>query len=132
MSEYPMARWLPTDTSVGASLWTRELKEGEGGGYYLYDWKRGVSVITLRELVEGTTRAERQFPIGKRSGYVHLGDIPVPEPVRNAVARLQDIGVARIIVADMTERFGKVAEWITYDNAGKPVWFHDKIMEEGR
>lgn len=132
MTNYPLGRWSPTDTTVGASVWTRKLEEGKGGGYYLYEWKRAHAVIVLTELVEGTTREERQFPIGSRSVYAHLADIPVPGPVRKVNARLQDIGVARLIFADMRERFGGIAEWITYDNAGKRVWFHDKITTEGR
>ncbi|MER6605719.1 hypothetical protein ABT282_07335 [Streptomyces sp. NPDC000927] len=122
MNRYPMARWSLSDVSVGASVWTRKVPEGEGGGYYLYAWGRGSDLITLKELVQGTTKKERRWPEGKRSMYVTLDEIPVRESVQG-----EEIGVARIIYADMRNRFGGISEWVTYGNDGKPVWFHDEV-----
>ncbi len=129
MSKYPMARWSLSETRVGASVWTRKLGAGQGGGYYLYEWQRGASALVLRELVEGTTREERQFPVNKRSVYVDLAVIHVSEGIGNGGAESQESGVARLIHTDITERFGPIAEWITYDNSGRPVWFHGMATE---
>ena len=127
MSEYPKARWSPGDTSTGASVWTRAVPEGGGGGYYLYRWQRGSDVITLEELVTGTTQQERAR--GERSVYALLTSIPVPDAVREADARGQEVGTARLMYADMTERFGVPSSWIPYDGYGKPVWFHEEITQ---
>jgi hypothetical protein len=126
MSKYPKARWSAGCTSVGASVWTRQVPEGSGGGYYLYDWIQGADRITLEELAEGTTRTERRA--GKRSVYITLGEIPVPDSVRRQDRRGREIGVAWIMYADMRQRFGKIAEWIPYGNDGKPVWFHKDVV----
>lgn len=130
MTGYPKGRWWVGEKETGASVWTRKLNEGDGGGYYLYGWERGADVITLKELVEASSREERQWPIGKPSVYAHLADIPVPGPVRTANAHLQELEVARLIFKDMRERFGEFAEWITYDTFGQAVWFHDKVINE--
>ena len=129
MSNYPLGRWSPDDTSIGASVWKREIPEGEGGGYYLYKWQRGASVLTVEELVEGVTKRERHR--GERSRYVQVGSIPIPPEVAALDRAGQELGVARIMYADMRKRFGGIAEWITYDNAGRAVWFHDKVIAEG-
>lgn len=126
MSKYPLARWSPGTDTFGASVWTRKVPEGEGGGYFLYTWKQGADSIAIEELAKGTTQDERRR--GARSVYVHTGDLPVPEAVRLLDSRReQDREVARIIYADMQQRFGEVAEWITYDTSGNSVWFHEEV-----
>jgi hypothetical protein len=120
---YPLGRWSLSDTSVGASVWTKEVPEGEGGGYYLYTWKRGADAVTVEELVEGTTKQERGRD--KRSEYVHVGEIPVPP--MDSTRRDRDLAVARLIYKDMGDRFDSIAEWIPYGTDGRPVWFHDTV-----
>lgn len=124
--EYPLARWSLSENGIGASLWTREIPEGSGGGYYLYGWQRGSSVITLEELTEGATERERRN--GKRSVYVTLGTIPVPDSIRGQGRRDQEKEIARLILAD-AQQFGNIAEWIPYGSDGKAVWFHDEILQ---
>ena len=128
MTDYPLGRWFVNDTSVGASIHTRKIPEGEGGGYYLYGWKRGAPQITVDELVEGTTREERRD--GARSAYATLESIPVPEELHGQDARQQELSVARLIHAAMIKRFGAIAEWITYGSDGRPVWFHTEVVQE--
>lgn len=129
MSGYPKARWSVSGKSVGASVWTRRLKEGEGGGYYLYVWKRGAETVELTERVQGTTQDERQWPVNKRSVYVACGTLSVPPAARERDVRDQERAVATLIYADMRKRFGEIAEWIPYDNSGKAVWFHKEVTE---
>lgn len=128
MNKYPMARWSVSPGSVGASVWTRKLAEGEGGGYYLYRWGRNTNTIVVEELVQGTTKDERQWPVNKRSMYVQVGVISAPDGVHELDQRGQEIEVARIVFADMQDRFGEIAEWITYDTFGNPVWFHTEVV----
>lgn len=129
MNGYPKARWSPGEGSLMASVWTRNLAEGEGGGYYLYTWQRGTSQISLEELAEGTTRSERRA--GLRSRYVTLAVLEVPDSVSGLERADQEIAVARIIHADLRERFGEMAEWIDYGGDGKPVWFHESVTGQG-
>lgn len=125
-----MGRWSPSDIKVGAMVWTRRLSEGEGGGYYLYSWQRGARQATVEELVEGTTKLEREQQ-GKRSRYVTVGSVSISAEVAALDKRGQELGVARLLYADMRERFGGITEWITHDNFGRPVWFHHKVISEG-
>lgn len=128
MRNYPLGRWSVNLTSVGASVWIKKISEGKGGGYYLYEWVRGADRITVRELLEGTTQDERRD--GKRSVYVSLEPVPVPEELHGWDQHQQELGVARLIHTGMIERFGAIAEWIPYGSDGSPVWFHDEIMQE--
>ncbi|MCP9209552.1 hypothetical protein [Streptomyces cucumeris] len=130
MRKYPMGRWSPSDTSIGAMVWTRHVPEGEGGGYYLYSWQRGALQATVEELIEGTTKREREQQ-GKRSRYVQVDSVSIPAEVAALDKAGQELGVARMLYADMRERFGGIAEWVTYDTAGRPVWFHDRVINEG-
>ena len=127
MHEHPMARWSVRDKNVGASVWTREIpnEPGEGGGYYLYTWDRTSRVFAVEELTEMVSK--RDLARGERSKYVTLEEIPVPDAVREADARGQELGIGRLIHADMVKRFGEIKEWITYDSFGNPVWFHDEV-----
>ena len=128
MSKYPLARWSVSEEKLGASVWTRKISEGEGGGYYLYGWKRGTTQITVEELVEGVTKEERQWPVGKRSKYVTVDVIDIPESVRRPNdPHGQESEVAYLMFVDMKLRFGEIAEWILYGNDGKPVWFHHEV-----
>lgn len=125
--EYPLARWSVGEKTVGLGVWTRQVPEGSGGGYYMYRWDRSSDVITLKELAEGTTQAERQW--GKESVYVTLRTLPVPGSVLELDGRAQEAEVARILYADARERFDGIVEWITYDTFGNPVWFHDEVTK---
>lgn len=131
MGRYPKARWSVSEGSVGASVWTRQIPEGSGGGYYLYEWARGDLSITVQELVEGTTMLERQWPVSKRSSYAELRRIEVPAEVLDADARAQEEAVARLIFADMQKRFEEIQEWITYGSDGQPIWFHETVTGPG-
>jgi hypothetical protein len=123
---YPMARWELWETSMGAGVHTRRVPEGEGGGYYRYEWGYGDSHIVLVELVQGTTKAQREN--GVRARYAELDRIKVdPDAVRDKARGDTQEVVARMIFADMKERFARIAEWIPYDSFGKRVWFHDRV-----
>lgn len=125
MSSYPKARWSVGPTALGASVWTQQVPEGGGGGYYLYKWERGANSVTVEELAQGATKEERRQ--GGRSVYAGVGSIPVPASVNTLDKQRQEIEVARIIYADMRETFGEIADWITYDTFGNPVWFHKEV-----
>lgn len=125
MTAYPLGRWSLQNGRVAASIHTREIPEGEGGGYYLYEYSCGDPRVLIQELAEGTTQDQRRN--GKRSTYVVVGYITVPGAVREMANRKQELPVARLIYADMRERFGSVAVWIPYGNDGRPVWFHKEV-----
>lgn len=127
MPQYPLARWSVGPASMGASVHTQKVSGNGGGGYYLYEWKRGAESVTLRELVQSVSKEERQWPIGKQSVYADTASVPVPASVLTLDREDQEIAVARLIYADMQERFGEIAEWITYDIGGNPVWFHKEV-----
>lgn len=128
MSGYPMARWWVSPTSLGASVWTKKIERGGGGGYYLYGWECGSPLVTVEELLEAATTEELKRPVAKRSTYVQVGTVAVPRAVHELEWQGQEIEIARLIFADARERFGEIAEWITYDNLGKPVWFHSEVV----
>lgn len=128
-SWYPLGRWTLSETSMGASVHTRHVPEGEAGGYYLYDWGYGDGRIILTELVKGTTKYQRLH--GQRSFYAEIDSITVdPALVRGKSIPESQEAAARLIFADMQRRFGGIAEWITYDTFGKPVWFHGRVIGE--
>lgn len=131
MSRYPKARWSTGETSMGASVWTRQIPEASGGGYYLYEWARGAASIAVRELLQAATKEERQWPVGKRSTYAELDHIAVPAEVLRADVREQEETIARLIYADMQERFEEIQEWITYGSDGQPIWFHETVTGPG-
>lgn len=128
MSNYPKARWSPREGKVGASVWTQEVREEGGGGYYLYGWERGTPRVVLEELVQGVSREERQWPIGKRSTYAWVGEVSVPDSVHDLDWPDQEVAVAKLIYADMRERFGEIAEWNSYDTSGRPVRYHQDVV----
>lgn len=129
MSRYPKARWSVGAETLGVSVWTRKVPEGGGGGYYLYTWERTTDRITLEELVEGATRTERRA--GTRSAYVTLAVLPVPREALRLKGDEREVAVARLIHADLRERFGEIAEWIPYGGDGKPIWFHPAVTGRG-
>ncbi|MFE0472623.1 hypothetical protein ACFW2V_13510 [Streptomyces sp. NPDC058947] len=128
MSKYPKARWTPGKDKVGASVWTQKVPEEGGGGYYLYGWERGTGHVVLEELVQASSKEERQWPIGKSSTYAWVGEISVPHSVHDLDWPDQEIEVARLIYMDMRKRFPEIAEWITYDTFGDPVRFHEEVV----
>lgn len=132
MPKYPHGRWSVSEKKVGASVWTRKLEDraGEGGGYYLYRWERGSRLVTVEELVSAAGKEARQWPINERSTYALVGEISVPAEIRELDTAGQELSVARLMYADMRERFGEFAEWNPFDSGGRMVWFHHKVTGE--
>lgn len=92
------------------------IPESKGSEYYRYTWLRGTDPITIEGLVRGTART-----------FTRIGSIPVPESVRIRGREGQEVDAARIIYADMRERFGEIADWITCNAWGAPFWFHKEV-----
>jgi len=129
MHKYPLGRWSVGEKTVGASVWTRKLdnRAGEGGGYYLYTWERSSLVVTVEELTSAADPERRQFPYGEKSAYTTIDTIAVPADIRDQNETGRELYIGQLIFADMTKRFGPMAEWIDYDGGGKKVWFHEQV-----